>query len=81
MQKPDLTIRRRWLGLLGLLGITPLLQACSPLRVINATVSTDTHTVQPDQAYGPLPRQQLDVYRPADAPPVAPLAVFFYGGS
>ena len=81
MRNTDITIRRRWLGLLGLLGVTPLLQACSPLRVINATVATDTHTVQPDQAYGPLPRQQLDVYRPAEAAPDAPLAVFFYGGS
>ena len=81
MRNTDPTPRRRWLGLLGLLGVTPLLQACSPLRVINATVATDTHTVQPDQAYGPLPRQQLDVYRPAQATADAPLAVFFYGGS
>ncbi|MGC4366928.1 alpha/beta hydrolase [Hydrogenophaga sp. R2] len=78
---PTLTPRRRWLALSGLLGLAPLLQACSPLRLINATVSTDTHTVLSDQDYGPLPRQQLDVYRPADAPPGAPLAVFFYGGS
>jgi acetyl esterase/lipase len=81
MRTPDSAPRRRWLGLFGLLGITPLLQACSPLRVINATVSTDTHTVLADQAYGALPRQQLDVYRPAEARPDAPLAVFFYGGS
>lgn len=80
-QSPSLPIRRRWLGLFGLLGITPLLQACSPLRVINATVPADTHTVEPDRAYGVLPRQQLDVYRPAQAAPDAPLAVFFYGGS
>lgn len=78
---PTLPPRRRWLALSGLLGLAPLLQACSPLRLINATVSTDTHTVLSDQDYGPLPRQQLDVYRPADAPPGAPLAVFFYGGS
>lgn len=78
---PALPPRRRWLALTGLLGLAPLLQACSPLRLINATVSTDTHTVLSDQDYGPLPRQQLDVYRPADAPPGAPLAVFFYGGS
>ena len=71
---------RRWLALLGL---APLLQACSPLRLINATVSPDTHTVLADQAYGEDPRQRLDVYRPAALASGngAPLAVFFYGGS
>ena len=77
---PRLPFRRRWLALLGL---APLLQACSPLRLINATVPSSTHTVLADQSYGKAPRQQADVYLPADlaggAP--APLAVFFYGGS
>jgi acetyl esterase/lipase len=73
---PDLI--RRGLTALGLL---PLLQACSPLRVIDALVPSDTHTRVPDQAYGPDPRQRLDVYLPARPLPQAPLAVFFYGGS
>ncbi|MDO9436065.1 alpha/beta hydrolase [Hydrogenophaga sp.] len=70
--------RRRWLALLGL---TPLLQACSPLRLINATVSASTHTVRADQPYGSDPRQQADVYLPARPVAGAPMAVFFYGGS
>ena len=72
------TPRRSWLATLGLL---PVLQACSPLGLINALVSTGTHRFTADQAYGPEARQRLDVYQPA--PPVAdaPLVVFFYGGS
>lgn len=73
---PDLI--RRGLATLGLL---PLLQACSPLRVIDALVPSDTHTRVPDQAYGPDPRQRLDVYLPVKPLPLAPIAVFFYGGS
>lgn len=70
--------RRRWLTLLGL---APLLQACSPLRLINATVPSNTHTVQLDEAYGNAERQRMDVYRPVGAGAGAPMAVFFYGGS
>lgn len=70
--------RRRWLAALGLL---PLLQACSPLRLINATVAGDTHTVRRDQAYGSDARQQVDVYIPTSPATDAPIAVFFYGGS
>ena len=67
--------------LAGLLGITPLLKACSPLRLINAAVPSDTHTRLADQAYGPAGRQRLDVYLPVTLAPEAPIAVFFYGGS
>ena len=70
--------RRRWLTLLGL---APLLQACSPLRLINATVPSNTHTVLRDEAYGSAGRQRMDVYLPVNAEPGAPMAVFFYGGS
>lgn len=75
---PHLTPRRRLLAALALL---PWLQACSPLRLINATVRSDTHTVQRDQAYGSHPRQRVDVYLPLPAVAAAPIAVFFYGGS
>ena len=70
--------RRRWLAALGLL---PLLQACSPLCLINATVASGTHTVQRDLAYGSEARQRADVYLPAVTTRNAPIAVFFYGGS
>lgn len=73
-------LRKRRHGL-ALLTLAPLLQACSPLRLINATVSTRTHTVERALAYGAAERQQLDAYVPAEPLPDAPLAVFFYGGS
>lgn len=70
-------------GLFGLLAaaFTPLLQACSPLRIINALAPGSTYTLSRDQAYGPNARQKIDVYQPN--PPVAdaPVVVFFYGGS
>jgi acetyl esterase/lipase len=72
------TLRRRGLGLLG---ITALLQACSPLRLINATVPSHTHTVKGDLPYGRAERQRADIYLPAPAVTGAPMAVFFYGGS
>ncbi len=54
-----------------------LATACSPLGVLN--------TLAPDRlyrdglAYGPDPRQRLDVYRPAGTGPF-PVLVFLYGG-
>lgn len=73
--------RRPWLTRLGLLSLAPLLQACSPLRLIDATVPDDTHERQPGLAYGPDPRHRLDLYRPRAVPGGAPIALFFYGGS
>ncbi|MDD2545674.1 MAG: alpha/beta hydrolase [Burkholderiaceae bacterium] len=65
-----------------LAGLTaPLLQACSPLGLINALTPSHTHRVQKDLAYGPEPRHALDLYLPTQPDPRAPLVVFFYGGS
>ncbi len=65
--------------------LTPLLQACSPLRIINALAAGGTYKATPNQAYGPHPRQQLDVYQPINSANAAaggaPIVVFFYGGS
>ena len=78
MSEKPVQRRRHWLATMGLL---PLLQACSPLRLINAVVPDGSHTLLEGLAYGDQDRQQLDVYLPK--PPVsgAPMAVFFYGGS
>jgi acetyl esterase/lipase len=70
--------RRHWLVALGLL---PLLQACSPLGLINAVVPSSTHTLIEGLAYGPHERQRMDVYLPKPARAKAPMVVFFYGGS
>ena len=59
------------------------LAACSPLTALNAIARTDTYLASVDIAYGPLARQQLDVYTPTvTAPPAGwPVVVFFYGGT
>ncbi|MEO7056020.1 MAG: alpha/beta hydrolase, partial [Caldimonas sp.] len=58
------------------------LAACSPLGALNALVRSDTYQLGEGVAYGPLPRQKLDVYKPVAAAPAAgwPVVVFFYGG-
>ena len=58
-----------------------LLTACSAVDLLNATVPTDSYRRTDGLAYGPDPRQRLDVYQPAADTCDAPLVVFFYGGS
>lgn len=58
-----------------------LLTACSAVDLLNATVPTDTYRRSEGLAYGPDPRQRLDVYQPAGEARNAPLVVFFYGGN
>ena len=59
------------------------LGGCSPLGIFEALTPRDAGGVKAagDVAYGPDPRQTLDVYVPAARPSGAPVAVFFYGGS
>ena len=73
---------RALLGLVavGLAGLAAT--ACSPLTAFNAFVPKDAvGEVSRNIAYGPLPRQRLDVYRPPGEPPNAPVIVFVHGGS
>jgi len=58
----------------------PLLAACSALDVINHVSPDSSFTATRDIAYGDLPRQRMDVYRPPDTVGATPLVVFFYGG-
>jgi len=71
-------------ALFSLLAMIPLaagLVACSPLTAINAMSSGSASRVTPDIAYGPLPRQKLDVYAPKNHAGPVPVVVFFYGGN
>ena len=61
--------------------VATLLSACSPIRVINALASDDTHRLQAGIAYGSHDRQLLDVYQQVNNAGRAPIVVFFYGGS
>jgi acetyl esterase/lipase len=57
--------------------------ASSPLAVFNALVPVDRGVgrVAEGVAYGPDPRQKLDVYRPEGAGGDLPVVVFSYGGA
>ena len=59
------------------------LAACSPVKLLNATIPSSGYRKTSGIAYGSDPRQVLDVYVPA-APASTeprPVVVFFYGGS
>jgi len=59
-----------------------LTTACSPLSMFATLSPKDPAAlVGKGEAYGPGPRQRLDVYAPRGAKGQAPVAVFFYGGS
>lgn len=64
-----------------LASLAGLLGGCSPAALLNATVPQRGYSRETDLAYGPDPRQRLDLYRP-DRPAERPCTVvFFYGGS
>lgn len=55
---------------------------CSPLGMANRLLVETDQKVAEGIAYGPHPRQKLDVYRPvATDEATVPVVVFFYGGS
>ncbi|HEV3492507.1 MAG TPA: alpha/beta hydrolase [Reyranella sp.] len=62
-------------SLIGLLG------GCSPVALLNATVPRKGYALEPDIAYGPDPRQKLDLYRPDTPRADGKAVIFFYGGS
>jgi acetyl esterase/lipase len=59
------------------------LAACSPVKLLNATIPSSGYRKTSGIAYGSDPRQVLDVYAPAAAASAEPrpVVVFFYGGS
>jgi acetyl esterase/lipase len=62
--------------------VAALAAACSPLSLFAAFAPQDPGARSvTGLAYGPAPRQKLDVYLPPGAPKGAPVAVFFYGGA
>jgi acetyl esterase/lipase len=89
--------RRRLLASACALCAVAALAACSPARIVNGLVPSDTSRFEGGVAYGAAPRQKLDVYRPLAAAGTGsnasattttptqggkpPLVVFFYGGT
>lgn len=80
--RPFSAQRRRLLGAIGLTSLaSAITAACSPVALLNGAAPSDTYRRTADIAYGGLPRQKLDVYRPTAAGAGAPTVVFFYGGA
>ena len=70
------------LALLGSLAAAALaVTACSPMKALDLLTPETGYTRYADLAYGPLPRQKLDVYVPAKPDAYHSVVVFFYGGS
>lgn len=75
--RPD-TARRLTLAAAG----AALASACSPLSMFATLSPKDPATLGVrGEAFGPDPRQKLDVYVPRRRAEGSPVAVFFYGGS
>ena len=72
--------RRGLIGLASILGAMAL-NGCSAAGALNALVPSDSYRLRADLAYGPQPRQLLDVYLPLNRQAPGPAVVFFYGGS
>jgi acetyl esterase/lipase len=66
-------------GLMALLAAP--LAGCSASGVLDTFVSRSSYRGRDGLAYGPDPRQKLDVFQPLAPGRPAPLVVFFYGGS
>jgi len=64
-----------------IVGLVELLAACSPAALVDLVVPRDGYHVARDLAYGPDPRQRLDLYVPDKLRAPAPVMLFFYGGS
>jgi acetyl esterase/lipase len=71
-------IRRRGAVIGGLAALTG---GCSPAALLNATVPRTGYTLETDLPYGPLPRQRLDYYAPAEPRADGKTVLFFYGGA
>ena len=67
---------------LSVLAISPAIAGCSSVGVFNSVVPSDARGLQvgADIPFGSDPRQQLDIYAPADANGL-PSVLFIYGGS
>jgi acetyl esterase/lipase len=57
-----------------------LLVVSNAAALLNGLTTRDGYTILTDRAYGPLPRQKLDVYMPEEGADEAAVVVFFYGG-
>ena len=72
----------KWLALASIATVIVFAAGCTSLSflIANSATLTGRYDRSTNHAYGPDPRQQLDVYSPKDAKD-RPVVVFFHGGS
>ena len=73
-------VGRAWLAWLLMFFTAVLVSSCSPLGAFNTVAGRDSgiEIVASDIAYGPNPRQKLDIYAPRVRSASVPVVVFFY---
>jgi len=64
----------------SILFFSVFLVSCSPLGILNATVSSDGYKSTLDLPYGTQPRQRLDIHIPNEVKDNADVVIFYYGG-
>jgi acetyl esterase/lipase len=71
---------RRRLELALILLTSLALSGCTEFDALNSLVPSRSYTRTSTFAYGPLPRQKLDVYLPQHVTSPCRIVIFFYGG-
>lgn len=65
-----------------LLFLIPIIQACSPLYLLNNFVSESSYEYTNNISYGQRSKQRLDIYSPAEINCTqCPVLIFFHGGA
>ncbi len=77
--KNPLTKRALTSALMGLAATVSA--ACAPVKVLNSLIPDHGYQLHAEIAYGDLPRQKLDIYRPKQSSHDLPVVIFYYGGS
>ena len=70
-----------WARRLFIKSLSAMVGGCSPVDLVNATVSREGYTIQRDISYGAFTRLKLDYYSPIKPRPDGKTVVFLYGGS
>lgn len=68
------------LGLFAMFATTGAAKAFSLTQLLNTLVAERAGETSTGVAYGPGPRQRLDIYRPVTGQERRPIVVFYYGG-
>jgi acetyl esterase/lipase len=74
-------VRRCIKPILAGAGVLLGVAGCAPIGLLDALTPAGDYVAEVDIAYGPEPRQRLDVYMPARPAAAGSVIVFFYGGN